>query len=163
MLNGWVHYSTGLTLRTNRTFWLFHRRCSSKVGDRYTVVSFYRFKPIQNPAALVDKVRTNITDWEGRGRIYFNKIGINAQYCLPTRNTQLSHDFFREEICPDIDFKHQQSHFQVFGRLRELQEIFSLIMIDIETWLKPLQNPKSKKKEEKSLVSFNFYFLNLFY
>ena len=66
-----------------------------------------------------------MADWRGKGRIYVNKVGINAQYCLPTVNVQFSEEFFRNEVCPDLDFKRQSAEYQVFGRLREYQEILA--------------------------------------
>ena len=91
----------------------------------YRKISFYKLKQIEDPLPLTGKIRTSMADWRGKGRIYVNKVGINAQYCLPTVNVHFSEEFFRNEVCPDLDFKRQSAEYQVFGRLREYQAILT--------------------------------------
>jgi len=98
--------------------WTSLRWSSSKRHHNFTVTSFYKLKQIEDPSPLVEKIRTSMTNWRGKGRIYVNKVGINAQYCLPTVNIKFSEEFFRQEVCPDLDFKRQSTEHQVFGRLR---------------------------------------------
>jgi UPF0176 protein len=50
----------------------------------YTTISFYRYHPIENPAAFRDSFYISLKQIEVVGRIYIAKEGINAQVAIPT-------------------------------------------------------------------------------
>ena len=82
-------------------------------------MSFYKFKNINNPSLTVELVRSHLEEVDAKGRIYVNKVGINAQMCLPSEHQNLTQNFFWDNVSEIIDFKTQFSHFQVFNRLRD--------------------------------------------
>ena len=62
--------------------------------------------------------------YQGKGRIYVNTKGINAQMCVPAENIESTQNLFKELLgLSDIEFRIQHADFQVFNRLREAQEI----------------------------------------
>ena len=84
----------------------------------FTVITFYKFKQFHEPEAMERHVRACLERLEARGRIYFNKIGVNAQMCLPSSNTEEAKKVLREIFCEGLDLRLEPASFQVFNRLR---------------------------------------------
>ena len=101
---------------------LLRRTYSSDSPNTFSVISFYKFRTLDKPKELTERVRSTLEGLEVKGRIYLNRAGVNAQMCLPSRNSVLATNFFSEHISPDIDFKTHYSDFQVFNRLRQGKE-----------------------------------------
>jgi len=98
-----------------------HLKCSShietKTSLKYSVISFYQFQKIESPDDVKEEIETFLRSIGGTGRIYLNKIGINAQMCLQTSQVQLFKDFINK-VFGDVDLKTQFSDQPVFPRLR---------------------------------------------
>ncbi len=84
----------------------------------FAVISFYKFLPIPNPGELKEQFTQIMCELNGRGRIYLNKIGINAQLCIPQASWAPFLAFLDAHLSPDVDLKTQPSSEQVFNRLR---------------------------------------------
>jgi hypothetical protein len=84
----------------------------------FAVISFYKFLPIPSPGELKEQFTQIMCELNGRGRIYLNKIGINAQLCIPQASWVPFLAFLHAHLSPDVDLKTQRSCEQVFNRLR---------------------------------------------
>lgn len=111
-------------LRSVKSGLLWVRRNYSSNQHDFSVMSFYKFTPLNNPRSLVELVRYQLEQIDAKGRIYVNKVGINAQMCLPFEHQKQAEIFFCDNICENIDFKTQFSDFQVFNRLRDVSKGF---------------------------------------
>ena len=111
-------------LRSVKSVLLWVRRNYSSNQNDFAVISFYKFTQLNNPRSLVELVRSHLEQIDAKGRIYVNKVGINAQMCLPSEHQKQTEIFFCDNICENIDFKTQFSDFQVFNRLRDVSKGF---------------------------------------
>ena len=84
----------------------------------HVVISFYKFLTIANPDKLKDQFVRLMSELDGRGRIYMNSIGINAQLCLPRASWEPFLAFLHQQLPADLDLKTQPSCGQVFNRVR---------------------------------------------
>jgi hypothetical protein len=84
----------------------------------HIVISFYKFLPIFDPSELKERFASLMRELEGRGRIYINRVGINAQFCIPSQGWKPLMTFLNRELAPDLDLKTQASSVQVFNRVR---------------------------------------------
>ena len=112
-------------LRSVKSFLLWVRRNYSSNQNDFAVISFYKFTQLNNPRSLVELVRSHLEQIDAKGRIYVNKVGINAQMCLPSEHQKQAEIFFCDNIYENIDFKIQFSDFQVFNRLRDVSKGFN--------------------------------------
>merc|ERR1719167_1929779 len=68
--------------------------CSVINSSHFSVVSFYKFNKIEDPPSAVSRVSVALRDLRANGRIYVNRVGVNAQMCLPSENLSCARALF---------------------------------------------------------------------
>jgi len=115
-------HATGWTVYSNTHLSRSNNYCSSSRSitddQSFSVVSFYKLKHLDNPQQIVGSLATLLADLHAKGRIYINRVGVNAQMCLPRKNVSTVSEFFAQVYGDNIHYNVHATDFQVFNRLR---------------------------------------------
>ena len=82
----------------------------------YTVISFYRYVPLQNPQALRESLFQNCQEREILGRVLIGEEGINGAVCGEEEKI-VSFQTILESSFPDLTYREQKVETQTYHKL----------------------------------------------